>query len=67
MTVSFGKVHLPLREVLRLSTGSIIELDRSIGDPVEIIVNRRVVGRGAVVVVDGNYGVRIQQIMARAG
>lgn len=67
MTVSFGKARLPLREVLRLSTGSIIELDRSIVDPVEIIVNNRVVGRGEVVVVDGNYGIRIQEIVTHGG
>lgn len=61
--VSFGKAHVPLRDVLKLSTGSIVELDRSIHEPVDIIVNDRVVGRGEVVVIEGNYGVRIQEII----
>ncbi len=64
LRVSFGKAHLPLRDVLKLTTGSIIELDRSISDPVEIVVNNRVIGRGEVVVVEGNYGIRIQEITA---
>ncbi|MCW5963004.1 MAG: flagellar motor switch protein FliN [Bryobacterales bacterium] len=67
LRVSFGKAYLPLREVLKLTTGSIIELDRSIADPVEIVVNNRVVGRGDVVVVEGNYGIRIQEIITSGG
>lgn len=67
LRVSFGKAHLPLREVLNLTTGSIIELDCSIADPVEIVVNNRIVGRGEVVVVEGNYGIRIQEIITRSG
>ncbi|MCU0228304.1 MAG: flagellar motor switch protein FliN [Bryobacterales bacterium] len=67
LRVSFGKAHLPLRDVLKLTTGSIIELDRSISDPVEIVVNNRVIGRGEVVVVEGNYGIRIQEITTHGG
>ena len=62
--VSFGKARVALQDVLKLSTGSIVELDRSIHDPVEIIVNDRVIGRGEVVVTEGNYGVRIQEIVS---
>lgn len=62
--VSFGKANVMLKDVLKLSTGSIVELDRSIHDPVEIIVNDRVIGRGEVVVTEGNYGVRIQEIVS---
>jgi flagellar motor switch protein FliN/FliY len=62
--VSFGKANVALKDVLKLSTGSIVELDRSIHDPVEIIVNDRVIGRGEVVVTEGNYGVRIQEIVS---
>lgn len=62
--VSFGKAKVALKDVLKLSTGSIVELDRSIHDPVEIIVNDRVIGRGEVVVTEGNYGVRIQEIVS---
>ena len=65
VSVSFGHVALPLKDVLKLAAGSVIELDRTIDEPVEVIVNNCVVARGEVVVVEGNYGVRIQQIMSR--
>lgn len=62
VSISFGKMQLPMRDVLKLTTGSIVELDRSVNDLVEVLVNQRLVARGEVVVVEGNYGVRIQQI-----
>jgi flagellar motor switch protein FliN/FliY len=65
VSISFGKTQLPLKEVLRLTTGSIVELNRGVGDPVEILVNHCLIARGEVVVVEGNYGVRIQQIASR--
>jgi flagellar motor switch protein FliN/FliY len=63
VSISFGKTQLPMKEVLKLTTGSIVELDRSVGDPVEVLVNDSLVARGEVVVIDGNYGVRIQKII----
>lgn len=65
VSVSFGHVQLALKEVLKLTAGSIIELNRTIDEPVEVIVNNCVVARGEVVVVEGNYGVRIHKIMSR--
>ncbi len=65
VAVSFGKTSLEIREVLKLNTGSIVELDRLVTDPVEIVVNDCVIARGEVVVVDGNYGVRIQELASR--
>ena len=65
VSVSFGHVQLPLKEVLKLAAGSIIELNRTVDEPVEVIVNNCVVARGEVVVVEGNYGVRIHQILSR--
>lgn len=62
VSISFGKMRLPMRDVLKLTTGSIVELDRGVNDLVEVLVNQRLVARGEVVVVEGNYGVRIQQI-----
>jgi flagellar motor switch protein FliN/FliY len=56
---------MALGEVLKLTAGSVIELDRSINEPVSLIVNDTVVALGEVVVVEGNYGLRIQQIMSR--
>lgn len=63
--VSFGRAQMRLKDVIKLTTGSIVELNRSISEPVEIIVNNCVIARGEVVVVEGNYGVRIQQIISR--
>ncbi len=65
VSVSFGRAQLPLRDVLKLTTGSIIELNRTVNEPVEIIVNNCVIARGEVVVLEGNYGIRIQQIISR--
>jgi len=65
VSVCFGRVQVPFQEVLQYSTGKIVELNRSIDDPVEIIVNDQVIASGELVVVNGNYGVRIQQIASR--
>lgn len=65
VSVSFGRAELPLKDVLKLTTGSIVELNRSISEPVEVIVNNCVIARGEVVVVDGNYGVKVQEIVSR--
>jgi len=65
VSVSFGKTSLQIREILKLNTGSIVELDRFVNDPVEVIVNDCVIARGEVVVVDGNYAVRINELASR--
>lgn len=66
VSVSFGRAHLPVKEVLKLTSGSIVELNRGIAEPVEVIVNNCVIARGEVVVVEGNYGVRILEIISRS-
>jgi len=60
--VLVGRARLPLRDIVRLGSGSVVELDCSPDDPVEIIVNDRVIARGEIVVVGGNYGVRVTKI-----
>lgn len=65
VSVSFGRTQLPLKEVLKLTSGSIVELNRPVAEPVEVIVNNCVIARGEVVVVEGNYGVRITEIVSR--
>jgi flagellar motor switch protein FliN/FliY len=62
VSVSFGKTELMLRDVLKLTSGSIVEMSRTTHEPVDVIVNNCVIARGEVVVVDGNYGVRISKI-----
>lgn len=65
VSVSFGKTEIPMKDVLKLTTGSIVELNRGVNEPVEVLVNHCLIARGEVVVVEGNYGVRIQQIISR--
>jgi flagellar motor switch protein FliN/FliY len=65
VSISFGKAQLALKDVLKLTTGSIVELNRGVNDQVEVLVNQCLIARGEVVVVDGNYGVRIQEIASR--
>ena len=65
ISISFGRTQLPMKDVLKLTTGSIVELNRGVNDPVEVLVNHCLIARGEVVVVEGNYGVRIQEIASR--
>lgn len=65
VSISFGRAQLPLKDVIKLNTGSIVELNRTVGDPVEIIVNNCVIARGEVVVVEGNFGVKIQEVISK--
>lgn len=65
--VLLGRTHLPLREIAQLGNGAVVELDCSPDDPVEIVVNDRVIAHGEVVVVSGNYGVRITKIASQQG
>ena len=62
--VRFGHTELPLRALTRLGPGSVIDLGRSPDDPVEIMVSDRVIARGEVVVVGGNYGIRILDVVS---
>lgn len=65
VSISFGHARMPLKDVLKLTSGTVVELNRHPEDPVEIIVNDCVIARGEVVVMDGNYAVRIQSIIGR--
>jgi flagellar motor switch protein FliN/FliY len=58
-TLQFGSRDMPLREVLQLGPGDVVELDRHVSEPVDLIVGDRIVARGEVVVVSGNFALRI--------
>lgn len=62
VTVRFGKTQMPLRDVVRFSVGTMIELNRTVDEPVELLVNNFPFAYGEVVVIDGYYGVRITEI-----
>jgi flagellar motor switch protein FliN len=66
LTVRFGETEMSLLSLTRLAPGSIIDLGRSPDDPVDVLVNGRLVARGEVVVVSGNYGVRIVEVISAA-
>jgi flagellar motor switch protein FliN len=62
VTLRFGSRRLLLREVLDLNPGAVVDLDRPGDEPVDVLVDGRLVARGEVVVMDGNYGVRITEV-----
>jgi flagellar motor switch protein FliN/FliY len=62
VVLRFGQRSMLLREILELDAGSVVDLDRKVSDTVELLVDGRVVARGDVVVVDGNYGLRILEL-----
>ncbi len=63
VTLRFGQRQLTLRELLDLNTGSLVELDRQVEEPVELMLGERIVARGEVVIVDGNYGMRVTEVV----
>ena len=65
VSISFDTTEMALADVLKLTTGSIVEFNHMLNEPVSVVVNDCLVARGDVVVVDGNYGVRISEVMAR--
>ncbi|NPV06692.1 MAG: flagellar motor switch protein FliN [Anaerolineae bacterium] len=62
ISVELGRATLTVRETLNLAPGNVVELDKLAGDPVDILVNGRLIARGEVVVVDDQFGVRITDI-----
>jgi flagellar motor switch protein FliN len=66
VSISFGSTEMPLADVLKLTTGSIVEFTHRLNEPVNVVVNGCLVARGDVVVVEGNYGVRISEVVAGA-
>lgn len=62
MTMRFGTRRMPLREVLELGPGVVIELDRRVQEPVDLLLDGRLVARGEVVVIEGNYGLRVTEV-----
>lgn len=64
VTVELGRTQMMLRQVLELQHGSVVELDRLAGDPVDVYINERLIARGEVVVVDDKFGVKITDLIA---
>ncbi|GLY03246.1 MULTISPECIES: flagellar motor switch protein FliN [Actinoplanes] len=64
VSAELGRTRMSVRELLSLSPGAIIELDRAAGSPADLLVNGRLIARGEVVVVDENFGIRITEIVS---
>lgn len=65
LSVELGRASIPVKEVLQLGPGSVVELNKLGGEPVDVLVNGRPIARGEVVVVDENFGVRVTEIVNR--
>jgi flagellar motor switch protein FliN len=66
VTVEIGRTRLPIREVLALGPGSLVELDKLAGEKVDVLVNGHLIASGEVIVYEENFGVRITEVSARA-
>ena len=64
LTVEVGSAELKIKELLRLNEGSVIELDRLAGDPLDILINGTMIAKGEVVMVGERFGIRFSEIVA---
>jgi len=64
VTLRFGGRRMLLREILDLGPGAVVELDRELQDPVDLLLDGKIIARGEVVVVEGNYGLRVVEVVA---
>jgi len=64
VSVQLGKTSMTIQELLEIGPGSVIELDKIVGSPVEILANNKTIAQGEVVVVDENFGVRITSLIS---
>lgn len=65
VTVELGRTKKTIKDILEMSAGSIIELDKLAGEPVDIFVNHKMIAKGEVVVIDENFGVRVTEILSQ--
>jgi len=63
LTVELGSCQLPMKDVLQLNIGSVVQLDKPAGAPVELSVNGKVIARGEVVVVEDRFAVKITELI----
>jgi flagellar motor switch protein FliN/FliY len=63
VTVELGRTRLTVRELLALSPGQVLELDRAAGSPADLLVNGLLIARGEVVVIDEDFGIRVTEVV----
>ena len=66
LAIEVGRASLKIRDLMRLTQGSVVELDRLAGEPLDIVVNDTVVAQGEVVLVNDRYGVRLTKVVSAA-
>jgi flagellar motor switch protein FliN/FliY len=66
LTIELGSCQLPMKEVLQLNIGSVVQLDKPADAPVELSVNGKLIARGEVVVVEDRFGVKITEVVGSA-
>jgi flagellar motor switch protein FliN/FliY len=66
LTIELGSCQLPMREVLQLNIGSVVQLDKPADSPVELSVNGKLIARGEVVVIEDRFGVKITEVVGSA-
>ncbi len=64
LTVELGRTRIPIRNLLQLAQGSVIELDRLAGEPMDVLVNGCLIAQGEVVVVNDKFGIRLTDVIA---
>ena len=65
LSVELGRSQISLKEVYELTEGAIIELERLVGEPLDLVVNGQIIAQGEVVAIDNNYGLRVTQIISQ--
>lgn len=63
VTAELGRAKMMVKDILKLGVGSVVELEKEAGEPVDILVNNKLIAKGEVVEVDGNFGVRITEVV----
>ena len=63
VSVELGKVKMPVNELLRLGRGSILELTKPVGEPLDIYINNKLIAKGEVVILDDKFGIRVADII----
>jgi flagellar motor switch protein FliN/FliY len=66
LSVEIGRTEMPIQRLLQLTQGAVIELDKMVGEPMDVLVNGTLIAQGEVVVIDDQFGIRLTQIVSPA-
>ena len=66
LSVEIGRSRMPIKQLISLNQGSVVELDRAVNEPLDLLVNGTLIARGEVVVVDGQFGLRLIDVVSQS-